>query len=320
MIKFSKKLKTTIKTATNIAVFAHIRPDCDALGSALSLKEGLEKLGKSVDFFSKDKLTLNQLAIFGESEIKSDDCDFDRYDMLISVDASSFDRLGAYAEGFASHTCTLILDHHRGNNLTGTFKYVFPEYSSCSEMVMELLNFLKIKIDKHMASLLYSGLSADTNSFINTNVNYNSFYVALKLISLGADVNKINELQYKNKTKIEVECKKYLWSNFKYCDDVSYIVVSNKALSEMGATKPDCDNFSNELLSIQGIHYSFSLIEEEQGKINLSMRSKDGYNVQKIASSLGGGGHLCASGATILNKTLQEALDIVLNEVRKSKS
>lgn len=317
MIKFSKEVKKVIKTATNIAVFTHITPDCDALGSSLALREGLSSLGKNITCFTKDKLTKNQTLIFNNPKFDNSDCDFSKYDLCISVDASSYTILGEYGEGFKNHNNTLSLDHHRNNQLKSKLNYALPEQSSCCEIVLHLLNYLKIRITKNIASMLYSGLSADTNSFINSNVTLQTFKNATKLVELGADIDNINELQYKNRTKVEVACKRYLWSNVNYSDDVAYCCVSYEDLIKMDARKVDCDSFSNDLLGIDGVNYSFSLIEENKGKINLSIRAKKGYNVQTIASSLGGGGHICASGAKILNKSLEQAKLLVLNLIEE---
>lgn len=320
MINFTKEIKKMIKTATTIAVFTHITPDCDALGSSLTLKEGLTALGKKVTFFAKDKLTKNQSLVFNFPDISNKDCDFSAYDLCISVDASSFERLGEYGEGFKNHQNTIVFDHHKGNSLTGSIVYALPEYSSCCEIILQFLDFLKVKITPRMASMLYSGLSADTNSFINTNVTCETFENALRLVRLGADVNKVNQLQYKNRTKVEVACKRYLWTNIKFKKDIAYCAVSNDDLKKLKATKNDCDSFSNDLLGIDGINYGFSLIEEETGKINLSMRSKEGCDVQKVASLLGGGGHVCAAGAKIWNKSLPQAKNKVLELIEETRT
>lgn len=319
MIKFSKEVRKMIKMAKSIAIFTHITPDCDAIGSSLTLKEGLSLLGKNVVCFAKDPLTKNQSLVFG-TDIFSKQCDFSKFDLCISVDASSFDRLGDYAQGFKEHKQTIVLDHHRGNSLTASIIYCHPEYSSCCEMVMEFLDFLKVKITKKMASMLYSGLSADTNSFRNTNVTYQTFLNASRLVGLGAEISKINEYQYKNRTRVEVACKQYLWTNLKIRKDIAYCCVSHENLLKMKAKKSDCDTFSNDLLGIDGVNYSFSLIEEENGKINLSMRSKEGYNVQKVASLLNGGGHVCAAGAKIWGKTLSSSTNLVLKLIQENRN
>ena len=316
MIKFSRKVKKMIKTAKTIAVFTHTRPDCDALGSSLALKQGLIKIGKSVICFTKDELTENEKLIFDDFEFSRQDCDFSKFDLCISVDAPSYGKLGAYAEGFSKHPNTIVFDHHKDNDIPTKCKFDDMSYSSCCEIVMDLLEFLKIKISPKMASLLYSGLSADTNSFINTNVTYKSFVNASKLVELGADINKINELQYKNRSKTEVRCKQFLWNSIKYDEDIAYCMVSTEDLTNLGAKKSDCDNFSSEILSIKGVNYSFSLVEMYNGAVNVSMRSKSGYDVQKIAFKLGGGGHICASGAVVFNQTMKDVCSRIINLIK----
>lgn len=318
LIKFSNNVKEMINVANNIAIFTHISPDCDAIGSCMALQKGLTHMGKNVTCFAKDELTKNQLLIFDNPKFSKGDCDFSKFDLCISVDASSFGLLGDYAEGFKNHKNTIVFDHHQSNKMFATEHYVSSGFSSCCEIVMHFLCFLKVEITKDMASMLYSGVSADTNSFINSNVTYQTFANATKLVRLGANVNKVNELQYKNRTRIEVLCKKFLWTNLKFKNDIAFCSVSFEDLKSMNAKKSDCDTFSNDLLGIDGVNYSFALIEENKGEIKLSMRSKAGYDVQKIAFQLGGGGHICASGAKIYNKTLSQAEEIVLSLIEKA--
>ena len=317
MIKLSKNIVKEIKRAQSIAIFTHTSPDFDALGSSLTVCEMAKAMGKNAVVFVKDKLSENQSMLFGKDCFSNEDCDFASYDLLISTDCPSLDRLGSYAKGFEKHQNTFVIDHHKSGGLVGKFNLLCPNYSSCCEIIFEILKVLKVKISPQMASYLYAGLSSDTNSFINLNVTQASFDNASKLLALGADCNSVNEKLYKNKTKKEVEFKKYLWSNFKIEKDVAYCVMDNQTLTKMKGQKYNCSNFSSELLSIQGVNYSFSIVEEKKGYFNLSLRSKMGYAVLPVAQSFGGGGHLYAAGAQFKENSINDALTKVLKILRK---
>ena len=53
-----------IKKAQNIAIFMHINPDCDCLGSAIALYLYLQKIGKNVSYFSPDLNNDNMIGVF----------------------------------------------------------------------------------------------------------------------------------------------------------------------------------------------------------------------------------------------------------------
>ena len=76
-------IRKRIDEAANIAIFVHIRPDGDSVGSVLALGWALEEQGKTVQFVSQDPIPkryhfLFQYAANGEnpfvSEPKEADC------------------------------------------------------------------------------------------------------------------------------------------------------------------------------------------------------------------------------------------------------
>lgn len=310
-----KKLSSVIKKAKSIAIFTHINQDEDALGSSVSLGLALKKIGKNAKVFICDKFTDAQEAIFKKDIISFSSCEPNEFDLMISTDVPSKQRMGKYAEVFCNFNNTIMLDHHTTVDLNPTYYYVDTLSSSCSELSYMLIKAMKIKIDKEIATYIYAGLSSDTSSFINSNVNESSFAVALELLKAGADTTKVNEKLYRMKSKKEVELTKYLWNNYVIKKDCAYCVVSFDTLKQLKAKKTDCDSFSRELVSISGVNMSFSLVEIERGLFSLSMRALSGFDVRSIAAKLGGGGHLCASGAKFTAKDIDEAKDMVLKAV-----
>ena len=112
---------------------------------------------------------------------------------------------------------------------------------------------------------------------------------------------------------------KYLINNFKLEGECAYIAVSKKTLDELQGVKNDCSGFSKSLVKYKEVSYSFSLIEEEAGTFSLSMRSKLNYNIRIIAEKLGGGGHICAAGATFKAKNVDQAVKMVLTTIKENK-
>ena len=313
------KISHAIKKAKRIAVFTHTDPDPDAIGSALSLTKALKKLKKTVDLYISDKFTDSESAIFDTSDVLQGACDPHNYDLMITTDVPSVFRLGSYGEVVSNFENTIVLDHHMNVDLLGRYAYINTDSSSCCEIVFALIRKLGIKVDKEIATYLYAGLSSDTNSFTNSNVNVKSFKNAFYLLKLGANVNEINEKQYKMRSKKEIIFRNYLWNNYVQHKDAAYILIDRETLKKLKGSKEDCNNFSTELVSINGINYGISVIEVEDKSFYISMRSKVGYDVRRVATELGGGGHLCAAATTLGAKSINSAKNKVLRTLFKNK-
>ena len=311
-----KEIAKIIKKSNSIAIFTHINPDFDALGSSMSLYYALKKLGKKVELYIKDKLTYQADLLLDASILTSDDCS-DKYDLYIATDTPALHRLGDYADIFRnSNNNTIILDHHTNYDLKGKYNFIDVGFSSCSEISFNVIKLLKVKIDPLIATVIYAGLSSDTNSFVNGNTTATSFKNANELTKLGANIVDVNEKLYRTKTKTELKFKKYLYDNLKIVDNIAYCLIDLDTIKLLGGNKSNCSGFSTDLISIENIQYSFSIAEAEQGLYDISFRAKQGFNVNKIAKELGGGGHLCAAGAKIKAENIETLAENILKIIK----
>lgn len=309
-----------ILQSKRIAFFTHIDPDLDAIGSVISLYVACKNLGKNVVFFSKEKFTDVQAMFLQNCTISTSECDPTQFDLFISTDAPAKYRLGDYAEVFNETNNTVVIDHHINCGLIGRQNYVDTTKSSCCEISYKILHAMGTEITPEIATLLYAGLSSDTFSFVNTKTNSNSFYLAYLLARHGADILKINELLYRRITDKEVIFKRYLWNNFKIQGDCAYCTLPFQDLQRMHGEKPDFDSYSSELVSLNGINYSFSLAETSKGFFEASFRAKSGHDVRVVAMQFGGGGHVEAAGAKFNAANMTEATNMILREIQRNKS
>ena len=284
-----KEIAKIIKGANNIALFGHISPDIDCFGSLFGLYQGLVALGKKAQIYSHESLRFDQATLFDE-----------------------------YKEAFTTHPNTVKIDHHRVGSCYAEYDYVDFTKSSCSEIIYTLLTILKVNITPEIATALYAGLSADTGSFIYSNVNDNSFETGKLLFERKADIRKINRTLYQSLTRVQLEMKKHMYRNMEIIDDqVALIVVTNDDLVKAGACKQDCENHSAELMAINGINVSCAIIERVPNEFCCSFRGKDDYNVSVIAQRLGGGGHVSAAGCRFICESAEKAKAQVLDAIRK---
>ncbi len=110
-------------------------------------------------------------------------------DFIIVIDSPNLNVLGQiYTDNqreFQGKTI-INIDRHLVNANFGTINYVDKTISSVSEMVLRVLLTLKCEIDKDIATNLYAGITAATNSFSSYSVKAETFEAAAALMKLGA--------------------------------------------------------------------------------------------------------------------------------------
>ncbi len=317
MNKAFKQIKKEIKSANNIAIFCHRSPDMDCLGSMFALGSALEKMGKKVTRFCDEKLTITQRKLIDENLLEKKELDANNFDLFISVDVAGSKQLGSFENYYRNFPLTARLDHHKRDDDYALISFVDDSRSSCCEIVFDFIEYLGVKINTEIATYLYAGLSSDTNSFVNLNTNEKSYKTAMKLYRLGADIHKVNEAEYRTTSEKTIAMKKVLYEKVKlYKEGFAICLITNEELKNNKADKTNCSSFSTEMVSIDGINMSCSIIEKDKGVYSLSFRSKRGYSSYQIAVKFGGGGHNEASGATINASNGQTVIDSVAKEFR----
>lgn len=78
------------------------------------------------------------------------------------------------------------IDRHLTNSFFGTVNLVNKTVSSVSELILSVLQGLRIEIDKDIATNLYAGISAATNNFTSYSVNAETFEHIATLLRMGA--------------------------------------------------------------------------------------------------------------------------------------
>lgn len=111
------------------------------------------------------------------------------FDFLIAVDVPNLQAIGTlYTENQTQFQGKEIIniDRHLTNAFFGTINFVNKTSSSTSELVYKVLKELSVEIDKDIATNLYSGIAAATNTFTSYSVNAETFETIALLLKAGA--------------------------------------------------------------------------------------------------------------------------------------
>ncbi len=301
-----------IQKSSHVVLISHINPDGDALGSSLALYHAILKLGKKVTICNSTKEIAKKFD-FLPSFNKIRNTLPSRYDLLISCDCGSFDRLAIERV----EVPIINIDHHKSNTEYGTINIVEPDSPSTTMVVFSMLESFKIKMDAKIATCIYTGIVEDTDFFVNQNTDKAVFKMSAKLINYGVDSTKVayNLLQRESLAKVRLKAILINSIELKQNAKVGIGIIRQEDLNSCGAMRSDCDNLINIIRSLVTVEIAILLIEEKNSEFKVSLRSKIA-DVESIATKFGGGGHHYAAGFQSNILDLKELIDKILYEVK----
>lgn len=297
------KIDEEVKCRKKIAIAGHIRPDGDCVGSCTALylyleqnKEalGIEQLDVYLEPFGNEFMILT-----GTDKIRHSFESEAEYDLFISLDCASLDRLGNAIKLFQSAMKTINIDHHISNSLYAEVNHVVDDASSTCEVLYDLLE--EDRITASVAECLYVGLIHDTGVFKHSNTSQKTLKIAGSLISKGIPFSMLIDETFYSRTYMQTQLLGRCLMESRLLLDGRVIIssISRKELNFYEADHSDLDGVIDQLRVTKGTEAAVFLYEAENGEYKVSMRSNGDVNVSKIAVHFGGGGHLRAAGCTI---------------------
>ena len=301
------------------AVAGHVSPDGDCFGSTCALYAYIKKNFPSVDadlYLEEVPSIFSYLPGIGDAKQEPDrDAS---YEVLFLLDVSSRDRIGAVPELPAHCDMTVCIDHHLTNKGIGELSHIVPNASSACEVLCDLL--VPDKIDKEIASALYTGIIHDSGLFTYSCTSAHTLQIASKLMAYGIPFTEIADSTYMERSYTEAKILGYALDHAELLFDgkCMFSCVTQEVLDRYNAKKRDTDAVVSQLRSTRGVKASVFIYPAQEG-YKASLRSVKGVDVSRVAAHFGGGGHRQAAGCTLL-MPLEEAKKAVIDELAKELS
>jgi len=309
-----------IKSSGKILLLSHVMPDGDNIGSLLGLYNSLKATGYNVTAANHDPVPRSFSYLPNSDKIKKLADINEKYDLLVVLDSSSVERTGA--KDLAQYSDFVIdIDHHVSNDNFGALNIVYTDYSSTVQIVYELIKKARLRLDADVAACLYCGLMTDTVGFQTAATNESVFKMAAHLVALGASPNVTSREIFQNKSLASVIISGKTLSSMNFMNDgmICWSKVEQKTIKEANGTPGDSFGVVNQMLGIRGVEVAVVFHEQSENKVILDFRSKSIIDVNKVATHFGGGGHLRASGATVvgeLNKVISEVMNFITDYIK----
>jgi len=304
-----------LQAAESVYLACHILPDGDAVGSLLGLGCALRHLGKRCTLACADPVPFRYDFLAGVEELVSHPPRTEQ--VIVTLDASDVERLGGlYDEAIFGSRPVINIDHHVTNTHFGTVNLLLP-VPSTAEVVYALIRRLKVPLDADMATALLTGLVTDTRCFRTGNVTTQQLCTAVRWMEAGASLAGITELVYNRESPSTICLWGQALTNAQTRGRIIWTAIDQHMLRRCQASPNESDGLVSFLASTMGVDVAVVLRENDDGRIEASMRAGPGWDVSGVALKLGGGGHPRAAGCNIVG-TMSDVRERVLSEIESS--
>lgn len=287
-----------IEAAQRILIFSHVRPDGDAVGSALGLMWLLREQGKQAEVSFEDPVPLTLNFLPGAEEI--DNQPATDHDLILAVDGSDAERYGAnFSAARADGRFIICIDHHKTNTHFAALNWVEGHFAATAQMLYHLAQRAGWSLSDKAALCLATGCVTDTNAFSTSHTTPEVLLTVAALMRRGAALSMI----IRNVMHLRTQADAALWgrvlATMRVEGSIAWALNRVADRQEVGALEEDGGGIGTFLRDIIGVNISLLFTEVDDGTTRLSMRSEAGYDISGLAVALGGGGHPQAAGATV---------------------
>ncbi len=305
----------------SFVILSHVRPDGDAIGSQLALGFALMATGKNVRLINEDGLPDNLAFLPGSEKIETPPADPIEVEIAIALDTATKPRLGERALNAASKAkLWLNIDHHISNPKYGDYNLIDSTSPATGQIIYELITALGLPLPAETRDAIYVAVSTDTGSFQYPSTTAKTYDMAADLIRRGLDVGTINSSTYDNHPYRRVELMRSLLNTLQICGGgaVASWELRDQTRIDLALQPEDSEGLIDIIRGIEGVRIAVFFEELPDGKIRVSMRSKDlRLNVCNIAAEFGGGGHALAAGIRMTGP-LEDAREKVLAAIERA--
>lgn len=299
-----------IKDYNRIIIHRHSRPDGDALGAQIGLKEIIKENFPNKKVYVVGDMT-NRYSFMGTM----DEIPNSFYSDALVIVCDCSEQFLISDERYKNGHKLIKIDHHILRENFGDVEIVDESYESCCGLIADLAYKARLKVNYLAAKALYTGIVTDSGRFRFDSTTARTFEVVAKLMSQKIDILEIyNNLYNDDLETVMLRAKFVLKMKFTK-HNVAYIMTTKEELEQ-----DNVDVFTvsrsmvNTMAGIKGIDIWANFTEDAQNNgVIVEIRSNK-YNINPIAVKYGGGGHAKASGATIASFEIAEQL---LNDLDK---
>lgn len=295
LIGFSEA-EVFLRNCQDAVIITHRNPDGDCIGAGFGLKDILEQLGVRSrvvchDVFPKRYDFLTEGGAGEDFEPKT----------IIAVDIADTALMGKYEEIYGSRV-QLCIDHHISNKKYAEKTLLRGNATAACEVIYDLAQYMGVKITRHCAMCLYTGIATDSGCFKYDCTTPRAHEIAAEMMR-NYDINfaRINRNMFDVKSPGRMKLEGRLSELMEqYLDGRLVIVaVTQDMMRDMGVEMEELEGFAPMTIQMEDTEVGILMRERPDGVFKCSFRSANDINVSDICQTVGGGGHAKAAGCNV---------------------
>lgn len=297
-----------IKACDRILIFRHKRVDGDCVGASKGLKELIRASFPKKDVRIIDDEHSDYLAFLGPDDEAVLD-EFYASALGIVVDVADTERISN--QKFALCREIIKIDHHIDRTPYGDISWVEADRSSACEMIADFYATFRdeLTLTKWAATCIYTGMVTDSGRFMYEGVCGESMRLAGLLLDAGVNT----EWLYANLYLKPFESLKftaYIYEHMSVTENgVAWLLVDKAMQEKFGLNMESASAAISSLSGIRGCLCWIAFIETGDADEAIRVRLRSRFaTINHIAEKYHGGGHACASGATVYSADEMNAL------------
>jgi phosphoesterase RecJ-like protein len=317
-----REVAREIKRARRVLVFTHIRPDGDALGSAVALVSLIRASGREARAVLADAMPRQYAFLGGRGLVappRKVKGAFAKGALAVALDTSNAERLGDARALFDAAPRKVNVDHHASNSEFADADWVDASAAAVGEMVWRLARELGWKLTAPARDGLYVALMTDTGRFTYGNTTARTLEIAAELVGSGVRPDLLAERVYGGKPVAEWELEARARASLKVerGGRVASIALTMRDFRETRTNPAAASEFAALPRLLEGVDLALFLYEIDRGRrTKVGFRSSRGVDSNVLASRFGGGGHAQASGCTI-DGPIEDVRPLVIAEAKR---
>ena len=303
-----QKILNKIREYDTIFLFRHVRNDGDCVGATKGMKSLITATWPDKQVYIIDAETAKYLEFMGPEDAEMPD---EAYAQALGIVLDTASQARISNKKYTLCKELIKIDHHIPLEPYGDLQWVEEERSSCCEMVVDFYQTFKdqLVLNSEGATHLYTGMVTDSGRFKYDGVTGETLRCAAALLDVGVDTQTLYARLYLEAFEY-LKFKAAIYERMQITPNgVAYIFVDKAMQEEFSLNLEQSSAVIGNLDAIRGCISWIAFIEtgDEQNAIRVRLRSRF-VHINGIAEKYHGGGHACASGATVYSLDEMDAL------------
>ena len=295
-----------IAGADTIMIFRHKRIDGDCVGASKGMKGLIRLTWPEKKVYIIDDEKSEYLSFLGKDDEEVAE-DVYRSALGIVIDVGNRERISN--QKYALCPALIKIDHHIERDPYGHINWVEDGRSSACEMIAAFYEAFRdrLVIDAHTACCIYAGMVTDSGRFQYEGVTGDTMRLAGLMLDQGVDTEKLYAHLYLRSFD-QLKFKAQIYENMQLTENgVAWVHVTRRMQQHFHLDLETASTAISSLSDIKGVLCWLAFIDTGTEEIRVRLRSRFAA-INGIAEKYRGGGHACASGATVYTLEERDAL------------